>query len=260
MCKDYSTAGRDCHDEGNWASPDLGSVQEYAGEELAALKEAGNYYRWILRTFSPFLRKRVLEVGAGIGTFSERLLGQAQVGELTLIEPSERLFSSLHQRFAGNERVKLVRGYLNEVIPSNSTDSIVLVNVLEHVSDDSQVLAQARRILSPDGTLLIFVPALRWLYGSLDRTFDHLRRYTGDSLAGLLKAAGFRLICLHYFNFPGVFTWFAAGRVLRRSRIRPIDVRIYDRWVVPWASWIEGHWNPPIGQSLVAVGDKGSSE
>ncbi len=235
-------------------------AQDYAGEELAALQEARNYYQWILGIFSPFLSRRVIEVGAGVGTFSEGLLRQGPVRELTLIEPSEKLFAALHQRFTGDARVKLVRGYLNEGIPSNSADSIVLVNVLEHIPDDTQVLHQAHRILSTDGTLLIFVPALRELFGSLDRTFGHLRRYTSASLAGALENAGFRLACLRHFNFPGVFTWFVAGKVLRRKRIRPFDVRMYDRWIVPWARWLELHWKPPLGQSLIAVGQKGFSE
>jgi hypothetical protein len=90
----------------------------------------------------------------------------------------------------------------------------------------------------------------------LDEAFGHARRYTKPVLASKLEKAGFRLECLYYLNFPGVVSWFLAGKIFRWGSLRPKSVRTYDRWVVPWVSKIERYWKPVIGQSLIAVARK----
>lgn len=230
----------------------------YSGAELEALAGAKNYYRWILSYFGPHLGKRVIEVGAGIGSLSEFLLHSAHVSELVLVEPADNLFPLLQRRFSRNSRVQLVHGYLKSLSSTTygSADSVVLVNVLEHIEDDEVCLQAAHQLLAPQGTILLFVPALPRLYGTLDRIFGHFRRYTKSLLTQKLQQAGFCLVSLRYFNFPGVITWFLAGKVLRRSTLRPRDVRLYDQWGVPWISRLERRWEPPIGQSLIAIARK----
>lgn len=228
----------------------------YVGTELGGLSEANNYYRWILTHFRPHLGKRIIEVGAGIGTFSEFLLNTANASELFLVEPAENLFPVLQQRFSGDTRVKPMRGYLEDLATSLAADSVVLVNVLEHIANAEALLEVAHLHLVPGGTILLFVPALRSLYGTLDKAFGHVQRYSKSLLGDKLQQAGFHLVRLRYFNFPGMFTWFLAGKLLRRSTLRPVDVRLYDRWVVPWASKLERYWEPPLGQSLIAIARK----
>jgi hypothetical protein len=94
------------------------------------------------------------------------------------------------------------------------------------------------------------------LYGTLDESFQHIRRYTKRALARRLEETGFRVERLHYFNCLGVVAWFVAGKILKRKTIRITDARDYDRWIVPWASRLESRWTPPFGQSLVAVARK----
>ena len=228
----------------------------YPGTELDALAEAGNYYAAILRSFEGHLGRRVVEVGAGLGTVAEALLRVADPDELTLIEPADNNVPRLRARFADEPRVRVVHGYLEAVVPGLVTDSVVAVNVLEHVEDDVALLRAARAALAPTGKVLLFVPALMPLYGSLDRAFGHVRRYTKGSLEAALRGAGLRPIRIRYFNLPGVATWFLAGRVLRRTTLWPADVRRYDRWVVPWMTRLERRWEPPVGQSLVAVAER----
>jgi len=225
----------------------------YSGTELDALAEAKNYYHWILTYFEPYVGGKVVEVGAGVGTFSRFLLESPRVTELTAMEPADNLFPLLERRFAGERRVRTVKGYLEAFVDTLAADSVVLINVLEHIGDDAEFLRQAYKVLSPAGTILVFTPALPVLYGSLDRSFEHHRRYTKAGLAQRLHEVGFRLLCLRYFNLPGVATWFLAGRLLRKNTLRSSDVRFYDRWVVPWESKIERKWEPPFGQSLLAV-------
>lgn len=213
---------------------------------------ARNYHSWIAEMFSPYLGARVIEVGAGVGTFAGYLLGQPGVAELVAMEPAANLFPALQQRLAGHERALAIQGYLgSETL--RPADSVVLVNVLEHVHDDVAMLRTAKAHLGAGGHLLIFVPALPWLYGSLDRAFEHFRRYRKVELRERLASAGFHVKTLDYVNLPGVASWFLAGKVLRRKTLGSSSVLFYDRCVVPVVRRIEERRKPPLGQSLIAV-------
>jgi SAM-dependent methyltransferase len=228
----------------------------YGGTELSALAEAKNYYQWVSSQFAPFLGKRVIEVGAGIGTFSRSLLQQTALSELILVEPGENLFPLLQQRFADEPRVKIVHGYFHDLATPTGADSVILVNVLEHIAEDQALLNDVHAVLVPGGTLLLLVPALSWIYGSLDVAFGHYRRYSKAALAGKLRAAGFQSLRLSYLNLPGIVGWFLTGKVLRRKTLKPYYVRLYDQWIIPWLSRLEGRWELPLGQSLIAVARK----
>ena len=228
----------------------------YVSTELHALAEAKNYYRWVIRQFAPLIGKRVIEVGAGIGTFARSLLNHVHVSELVLVEPSDNLFPILQRRFTEERRVKIVHSYFQLIASPATADSIVLVNVLEHIAEDQAFLNDAYATLIPGGTLLLLVPALPRIYGSLDQAFGHYRRYTKTSLASKLHVAGFGIIRLAYVNLLGIAGWFFTGRVLRRMTLQSRYVRWYDQWVIPWLSRLEERWEPPCGQSLIVIARK----
>jgi SAM-dependent methyltransferase len=228
----------------------------YVSTELNALAEAENYYRWVINQFAPFMGKRVIEVGAGIGTFARTLLNHVPISELVLVEPSDNLLPLLQRQFAEDTRVEIIHGYFQPVAIPAAADSIVLVNVLEHIAEDQAFLDDAHTALTPGGTLLLLVPALPQIYGSLDQAFGHHRRYTKLSLASKLQDAGFGIIRLAYVNLLGIAGWFLTSRVLRRTTLKPRYVRWYDRWVIPWLSRLEGRWEPPCGQSLIVIARK----
>jgi SAM-dependent methyltransferase len=227
----------------------------YASTELDAMASAPNYYQAILSFFAPHLGREVMEVGAGIGTFSALLARAPGVERLHLLEPADNNFPLLRDRFADDARVRAAHGYLEQHAAAfdHAVDAVVTVNVLEHVPDDAAFLRAARTVLRPGGRLLIFVPALPAIYGSLDRVFEHHRRYTRRTLGAALRDAGFRVPVLRYVNLPGVLAWFITGRVLRKTTLAPRDVAAYDRLVIPWLMKLERRWSPPLGQSLLAV-------
>jgi SAM-dependent methyltransferase len=227
----------------------------YSGTELDATAEARNYARWIMRYFAPYLGEQVVEIGAGTGTFSELLLDSERTVRLVLFEAAHNLFPLLRQRFA-DRNVRLHCGAFDPLALDSPADSIVLVNVLEHILDDAALLSQIHQSLRPGGSLLLFVPALAWNYGSLDKAFEHHRRYSKGDLVKKVRAAGFRIEQARYVNIMGVASWFFAGKVLRQTTLRPAQVRWYDRWVVPWSFKLEQVWEPPLGQSLLAVAVK----
>jgi hypothetical protein len=228
----------------------------YASNELDSLVGATNYYRVIFNYFKPYLGERILEVGAGIGTFSSFLLN-AGPSQLLLFEPSRNLMPRLRERFSLDSRVSVVEeSSVEEMTNSIEVDSVVLVNVLEHIQEDKRTLARLHSLLSARGNILLFVPALPSLYGTLDEEFGHYRRYTKHDLITKLRQVGFDIMLVRYVNVIGVLTWFIAGKVLRRRTIKPQDVQLYDKLVVPWMSWLESNWDTPIGQSLICIGRK----
>jgi SAM-dependent methyltransferase len=232
---------------------------DYASSELDAMARARNYYRWILSAWRPHLGRVVVEFGAGIGTFSARLLEEPRVDRLFLVEPAPALHGRLATRFRDIDRVRVIPGILHDAadaLTSVEVDSIVSVNVLEHIHDDVGTLRAAHDILRPGGRLFIFVPAFQFLYGSLDRAFGHVRRYTKRSLVALLESQGYEIVASRYMNLLGTVSWLMAGRVLRRHTLAPEAVALADRTLIPLSAGLERWFRPPFGQNVMVIARK----
>jgi SAM-dependent methyltransferase len=224
----------------------------YEGRDLEVLADMPNYYAWIMDYFGPLVRGRVVEYGAGRGTVSERLLPLADM--LTLVEPSPNLAEHLQERFAGQQAVTVQSAMLEQhvdSVPPGTVDTIVMVNILEHVERDEQALAKLLRALAPGGALLIFVPALQFLMAPLDRMHGHFRRYHRPDLTAKVAAAGGKVEFCRYFDFPGVAPWLLLNKVLGSTTFNPALVKIYDRGVVPLARQFESFVPPPFGKNLI---------
>lgn len=227
----------------------------YEGLELEGLKEAINYYQWIVDEFWPYLRGACLEVGAGIGTFSTFLL-KTPICSLTCIEPSPNLVPLLQDRLTGGRKpVTIIQSTLQDFANNSSVlfDCIVCLNVLEHIEDDYIAMEHMKNLLKPNGHLCLFVPAHPWLYGTLDESFGHFRRYTKRYLTNLIKETGLIVKSLKFFNFVGVFTWILMGKILHWRTWGRSPVAAYDRLIVPICRSIERFLKPPFGQSLLVV-------
>ncbi len=232
----------------------------YAGAELEAMARAHNYYRWILGEWRPHLGRSVLEFGAGMGTFSAHLACEA-IERLILVEPAPELFEKLRCRFGDDRRVELWNCVLQDVEDglASSVDTVVSVNVLEHINDEAATLRAVRAVLRPGGSALIFAPALPALYGSLDRAFGHVRRYTKATLSHVLTEAGLSPVRLRYANVLGALPWLVAGRLLRRKTLNASAVALVDRTIIPVTAALERIVSPPFGQSVIAVARKTDS-
>jgi SAM-dependent methyltransferase len=242
-------------------------TEDYAGHDLDALAELPNYHDWIVTEFGAALAGRVIEVGAGIGNFSRAYVErEQQINEAVLVEPAKNLYPRLAERFAGYPHVTTLSGTLEALVDSgsndgvlapNSFDAAVLVNVLEHVEDDRALLAILRNLLRDRGALLLFVPAMQIIYGSLDKAVGHHRRYEKGSLGKVVRDAGFRVQRLHYFDGPGIFPWFLMGRVLRTRDFSVRGARLYDEFAIPWVRAKERLLRPRRGKNLFCIARKG---
>jgi SAM-dependent methyltransferase len=229
----------------------------YEGRDLEALANMPNYYSWIMDTFAPHITGHVIEYGAGAGTVSSCLVPFAT--KLTLIEPSPNLAGILRRRFGPLPQVEVIDASLEQHslhLRNNSVDTIVLVNVLEHIEDDHAALTQLIGALKPGGRLLLFVPALQLLMSKLDKMVGHFRRYHKAELAHKVQAAGGDITLCRYFDLIGVAPWLVLNRLLGSTSFNPAFVAINDRFVVPVSRTIERIGNPPFGKNLILVATK----
>ena len=226
--------------------------------ELEVMSLAVNYRRWTYDVVRPYLGARILEVGGGLGSFTELLLDRARV---VSIDNNPACAAQLRARFDGLPQVRIVDADLVDAdLPSRLAherlDTAVCINVLEHIEDDGAALRNLHRILEPGGRLALLVPAHPSLYGTLDAVVGHVRRYDRGGLLAAVRAAGFEPDVCHYFNSLGAVGRYVLGRVRRQQETGEGQVRFYDRWVVPLLAPLERVVPPPFGQSLIVVGRK----
>ncbi len=222
------------------------------GATLDNLDNAGNYAGWILELVEPHLGHEMLEVGAGHGTFTELLA--RKIKRIVASDLSERCAARLRDRFSGDPSVQVLCGSIDSAAPHGPFDSVVLINVLEHIEDDDGALRDiAGSLLKPGGRVVLWVPAFSFLYSDFDRRIGHYRRYTVPGLRAQLSAAGYDVRDIRYVNAVGAIAWLMLARFLRRTPTNGTAVNIFDRYFVPVLKRIERRWHPPFGQSVLAV-------
>ncbi len=223
--------------------------------DLEVMASAVNYRRWVYGLISGYIGERVVELGAGIGNFTEMLLGRRVV---VAVDRHPPCIEYLKRRFSGRVvTVNLdISGPGLSELSRYRPDTVICLNVLEHLRDDLTVLLGIHRLVEDGGHLILMVPAFSFLYGSIDRLVGHQRRYSRGEVVGKLTRSGFKVKDVFYMNSLGVAGWFLNNRVLRIGGESPRQVRFYDRFVVPWLSRLEAVMRPPFGMSLIGVGGK----
>jgi SAM-dependent methyltransferase len=181
---------------------------------------------------------------------------ETDITALWCLEPAANLIPLLRSEVSKSGKpVKVIQATLAQFVASapEPFDCLVCVNVLEHIEDDSEAMRQMNDLLKAGGHLCLFVPALPWLYGSLDAQFGHYRRYTRRRLEELARQAGFAIEKLRFFYLLGVITWFLMGKILRWRTWNATPVAAYDRLIIPFLRRLERRFSPPLGQSLLMV-------
>jgi SAM-dependent methyltransferase len=237
------------------------AAPSFAAADLEVMSDAHNYVGWIFsELIAPHLGRSVLEIGAGIGTYSARIASYPKVEHLTCVEvdPSCAATARTALETAPTRTAVeyLVGDYFGATLPKDRYDTALLINVLEHLGDDRAAVKKARSELRMDGTLVIFVPAFEVLMSDLDRKLGHYRRYTTGSLRRLLENAGFTVTALRYYNLTGFFGWLWRFRILGRTEQSPGLVRVFDRVILPAQLRVERALALPVGQSVYAVAKK----
>jgi SAM-dependent methyltransferase len=220
--------------------------------EFESLKAANNYRAAILNSFKASLRGNVIEVGAGVGQITALLRESPEILNLTSVEPDAGFCAQIGKRFP---ELDLVHGTISDLSTKRDWNSILSINVLEHVEGDERELAMYCGLLkAAKGSLCLFVPARPEIYAPIDKDFGHFRRYTRPELERKLQRAGFTIQTLRYFNLVGYFGWWTTFCLLKKRSFNIHAVELFDRVMFPLVYWAESHiCAPPFGQSLMVI-------
>lgn len=228
----------------------------YFGKDLEAMSFARNYHQWIIEELMPYIGEEVAEVGAGVGNFSDYLL-KSTAKSITAFEPSDNMYPSLENKFSDSSVVNTVNAFFEDKVEDcvEKFDSVCYVNVLEHVEHHCDALKAAYKSLRPGGHVLIFVPALSFLYSNLDKDLGHYRRYSKAGLIDVAESAGFSVKKVHYCDIVGIIPWYIVFVLMKKTMVGS-SVSTYDSWVVPVVKKLEQMIRPFIGKNLMLVGEK----
>lgn len=232
-------------------------------DALLRMKLLRPYYAWVLRQFHPFVGQRVLDAGAGIGNFTELI---SDIAEFVLaVDISPLNLSALRARFHNRAQVEVAQLDLETHVielRDRGIDTVVCLDVLEHIKDDVRLLRCMRELISPGGRLLLKVPAGKWLYGSIDEASGHFRRYDRIELTEKAVQAGWTVERCRHMNLAGVLPYFVKSRILRK---RANFSCTFSRWQlsliragIPVIAVLDRLLGPPVGQSLILVAHRPS--
>ena len=217
------------------------ATDDHGGEILDRLSRAPRFTRWMADVIAPYVGDRVLEVGAGTGNMSVNLMPRP-IYWATDMNPSYLEYLVTLRSTRPYMRVAHTDAMDAATFPTGQQfDTVVCLNVIEHVEDDVAALRNILNVLEDGGRAVILVPAGPGLYGSLDEVLGHVRRYTHEQLASAAEQVGFRVEQVLKFNRPGVVAWWLNGRVLHRTtfglgQIRLLNIltpvfRLMDSWL-----------------------------
>ncbi len=229
-------------------------------DALERMRTLEPYYRWTFSLLEPYLGRRVMDAGCGIGNFTQLIAERA--GYVLATDLSPRNIELLSRRFCGSESVEVLQADLGHeldlaAIRKKVIDTVVCLDVLEHIEDDVSLLASFRELVQPGGTLLLKVPACTWLYGSIDVASSHYRRYSKATLIEKAEQAGWESVDIFHMNVFGVLPYWFKSRILKKS----VNFsRTFSHWqiqlirhAIPLMKVVDGLIGPPIGQSVILV-------
>jgi SAM-dependent methyltransferase len=230
-------------------------------ETLEAFSTAPAINRWVYEKISRYAQGQVLEIGSGIGNISALLLRDRSIVSLSDLRPEYcRL---LEKKFGQDPHLQGVYELdlsLKDFKTKNAGllekfDTVVALNVIEHIADDSLAILNAKALLRVNGRLVVLVPAGQWLFNSLDRELGHYKRYTKAGLNSLLESAGLVVRESRYFNAAAILGWWFSGNILCEKIISPSKLNLFNR-LVPFFRIVDWFVTPFTGVSVISVSIK----
>jgi SAM-dependent methyltransferase len=223
------------------------------------IKNAHNYNSWLVSKIKPFIGNSVMEIGTGYGNFYE------------LIQPLCNNYYSIDIDASAIENAKkknpdctyflgdIVDSAFAQLLSKNLVDTIICLNVLEHIKDDKMAIENMNKILGKKGFLIVFVPAFQILYSSMDKFAGHHRRYTFSLFNELINTLRIEVICLEYFNPIGGIGWYFNKFLNHKeldSKLINKQIKIFDKYIIPISIFLNPVTKNIFGQSLLFIGRK----
>lgn len=226
---------------------------ENGKQTLESMSQAVWYNKWTMRKFLPYLSGDILEVGCGIGNFTDFLF---HCGNVWAIDIEKEYIKQIKQP----EKVKAKVGFGDiekgkYFFSKRKFDSIICLNVLEHIKDDKKALKNMYNLLEKNGFLILIVPAYDFLFGEIDISIGHYRRYNKVKLSKLLTNIGFKIIKSRILNMFGAIGWWFAAKLFADNSVGKAKVKLFNA-VAPVILPIEDLIEPPFGTSILIIAQK----
>lgn len=228
-------------------------------QTLERFAQADNFNRWLFETIKPYSKGHVLEVGSGIGNLSKFFLKENF--HLTVSDLRAEYCEVLRKKFQNEtkpksiERIDLADKNFDSSYAGllGKFDTVIALNVIEHIKDDALAIRHCRSLLRPDGNLIVLVPAFKSIYNAFDVELGHHKRYTKRSLDQLLHSQGFHVQRSWYFNAVGIMGWVINGALLKKKIVPSGQLKIFNK-LVPLVRLVDKISLHSIGLSVIAIG------
>lgn len=230
-------------------------------ETLEAFSQADTFNKWQYNALNRFAQGQILEIGSGTGNISAFFLKEHEQVCLTDLRPE--YCELLKNKFGpdphllGVYELDLSLHNFESTYPYllNKFDTVIASNVIEHISEDSLAVSNAKSLLKNNGRLIVLVPAGQWLYNSIDKELGHYKRYSKSSLKSLLESAGLFVEDTRYFNAAAILGWWISGNILREKTVSSAKMTLYNR-MTPIFKITDWFIAPFVGISVISVGIK----
>jgi SAM-dependent methyltransferase len=223
----------------------------YLGSELDLFAKVLNWKSYWRSQLRVFVSGTVVEVGAGIGN-NTRALEDLDCEKWVCIEPDPGLCAQISANTAVGRRTQVIAGTLADLPDDPPVDTILYLDVLEHIEDDATELRLAARHLRPGGHLIVLAPAYQSLYSPFDRAVGHFRRYCRRSLCAAAPAE-LSLVLVRYLDSVGLIASLGNRLLLRHALPTAEQLRVWDECLVPMSRYIDPALGYRLGKSILGV-------
>jgi glycosyltransferase involved in cell wall biosynthesis len=222
---------------------------------LQTFRRTRRVSRWDFDKFRPFVGSRVLETGCGIGNFAELLLDRPR---LICADGTEFFVEMTRRRFGHLENIRVLKADIGDPsceldLRDERIDTVVCLNMLEHIDHEAPALKRFYDLLEPGGKLIVMVPANPALMSPCDKALGHRRRYSRESLCAVLTEAGFKINHVSQYNTVGAWAW-KFNKWRGRAALTARQIKLFQ-WLLPVVKAVDA-MNIGSGLSLLAVGEK----
>lgn len=225
-------------------------MQSEGQKTLETMSGAQWYNNWLFSFIKAYLKRNILEVGGGIGSFSKML---DSYGKVSVIEIDKSYLEKLQK--IPNTKVKAGYGDIEKgkyFFKNRKFDTIVCFNVLEHIKNDEMALSNMKRLLARNGFIILLVPAHGLLYSNFDKKIGHFRRYNTSSLMKKIHTAGLEVVDIRYLNWWAAIGWFVFFRLTGWEKMPKAQVGIFDFFGKIFL-WPEKYISTPFGLSVLTI-------
>lgn len=222
-------------------------------QTLESMSQAIWYNQWTVKKFERYLSGDILEVGCGIGNFTKAL---QKYGTIWAIDINPQYIKQTQDLVGDGKRVGVSDIEKGEYFfEDKKFDCIVCLNVLEHIKDDEKALKNMFELLKDEGYLILLVPGFSFLYGQIDQSIGHFRRYNSKDLNKKVTEVGFKIVKDRIINFFGAVGWWISSRVLLNNKVDENKIKAFNL-IAPLLLPLEDLFEPPVGTSILVISKK----